>query len=102
MAPFSDAALTGWNWWLGWIAIIGTGRGLLSAIGNLVIGRELATRQEARDLERESKLTRLEVRQRDRQITSEQRAKLLSVLDFAPKHKVWITAADGDQEAKRY
>lgn len=102
MGSFSDAALTGWNWWLGWIAIIGTGLGLLSAIGNLVIGRELSVRQESRDLAREKALTTLSQKQRDRQITPEQRIKLLSVLDSAPKNKVWITAPDGDQEARRY
>lgn len=102
MVPFSEATLTAWNWWLGWIAIIGTGLGLLSAIGNLVIGRELSARQEARDLTREKKLTKLEEKQRDRQITPEQRTKLLRVLNGAPKNKVWITAPDGDQEAKRY
>jgi hypothetical protein len=102
MIPFSDAALSAWNWWLGWIAIIGTGLGLLSAIGNLLVGRELSSRQEARDLAREKQLTTLAEKQRDRQITPEQRAKLLGVLQPAPKNKVWITAAEGDQEAKRY
>lgn len=75
--------------------MVGICLGLLSGIGNLVIGRELSARQE-------KKLTAIDEKQRPRQITPEQRALLLNALHLAPKNKVWITAPDGDQEAKRY
>lgn len=62
MNSLSDSFLSGANWWLGWIAIIGTSLGLLSAIATHIARREISQRQSARDAVKEQRLAEAEKR----------------------------------------
>jgi hypothetical protein len=64
MSSFSDSFLSGANWWLGWIAIIGTSLGLLSAVATHIARREISQRQNAKDVIKEKRLAEAERRKR--------------------------------------
>ena len=102
MVSLSDSALTSWNWILGWIAIIGTALGLLSAVGNLIIGRELARRQDAAENERAKKVTDLEERQWARKITPSQVVVMQQLLKDAPRGRITIRYPASEGEAGRF
>jgi hypothetical protein len=55
-----------------------------------------------RESETKAAMTQLRAQQADREIAPEQRMRMLALLKSAPKKKVWVTAPEGDQEAKRY
>lgn len=62
MSSFSDSFLSGANWWLGWLAIIGTSLGLLSAVATHIARREISQRQSSRDAAKEQRLAEAERR----------------------------------------
>lgn len=62
MSSYSDAFLSSANWWLGWIAIIGTSLGLLSAVATHVARREISQRQTVKDAAKEQRLLEAERR----------------------------------------
>ena len=62
MSSFSDSFLSGANWWLGWIAIVGTSLGLLSAVATHIARREISQRQSAKDAIKEERLAEAERR----------------------------------------
>lgn len=62
MSSLSDSVLSSVNWWLGWIAIVGTSLGLLSAIGTHLARREIGHRQSQREAEKEKRLADAEAR----------------------------------------
>jgi hypothetical protein len=60
MGSWSDAAVSGLQWWLGWLAICATALGMLAAIGTLLIRQESSRRQSAKELERTTRLVATE------------------------------------------
>src|SRR6202035_4270109 len=55
-----------------------------------------------REAEMKTTMSQLRLQQADREIAPEQRVRMVALLKSAPKKKVWVTAPEGDQEAKRY
>src|SRR5260370_35653897 len=55
-----------------------------------------------REAKTKSSIKELRDRQANRDITAEQRSRMVTLLKSVPKKKVWVTAPEGDQEAKRY
>jgi len=105
----SDSFLTASSNWLQWVAIVGTGLGLISSIGLFFVRTELSDRQAKRLAAAQQEATQarglaatVEGKQRWRKISDEQRAKILRALIDVPKRKVWVTAPGGDEESKAY
>jgi len=102
MVSLSDLTLTSWNWILGWIAIIGTALGLLSAVGTLIIGRELSRRQDAAENARVKKVTELEESQRPREITASQVVVMQRLLKDTPRGRITMRYPASEGEAGRF
>ncbi len=79
------------------------GLGLLLAFHGYYLGPLLADKMSSlREAQTKSSIKELRDRQANRDITAEQRSRMVTLLKSVPKKKVWVTAPEGDQEAKRY
>jgi len=109
MRSLTDMILSNLNVWLQWIAIIGTGLGLLSGIGLVFIRKEISDRQAMHlsaalkeSANAKSLASSLQRAMQPRHLSSEQRLALLARLKTAPKGTITLMAIKMDNEATAF
>jgi hypothetical protein len=56
MGTWTDSFLSSFQFWIGWVAIIGTALGLISAVSTLLARQEISARQSAKEEQRTSRI----------------------------------------------
>ncbi|MBI2929305.1 MAG: hypothetical protein HYY24_26875 [Verrucomicrobia bacterium] len=110
MQTLSESFLSSLSTWLQWIAIIGTGLGLLAAIGTFFVSTELSGRLERRLATAHSEAEKakaiaeeIRMKQQPRRISGDERQKLVAGLVAASGARdVAIVYNSGDKEAEMF
>jgi hypothetical protein len=131
MGTWSDSFLSSFQFWVGWVAIIGTALGLFSAVATLMARHESSGRQSAKELQRTARIqaaetalestkmrlteaqaeaktardlaTKADAATKPRRLTTEQKESIISALKVIPeKPKIFMLAGIFDAEAVNF